>query len=163
MFSRSLLTRNLTKTTKINLVQRAFLGSSSTPKAPNAWIGPKLKRLFLVGGAAGTVGGFAYYLSQDQDRIVSAFGEAEHVPYLALHPERGGAKGLPIAKYYIDDNTENENKKEKLVILGSGWGAISVLKNLDKDKYNVTLVSDNNYFLFTPLLPSATVGTLELR
>jgi NADH dehydrogenase len=163
MFSRSLLTRNLTKNTKINLVQRAFIGSSSKPKVLNAWIGPKLKQLFLVGGAAGTVGGFAYYLSQDQDRIVDAFGEAEHVPYLALRPERGGAKGLPISKYYIDDNTENENKKERLVILGSGWGAISVLKNLDKNKYNVTLVSDNNYFLFTPLLPSATVGTLELR
>ncbi|CEP19644.1 hypothetical protein [Parasitella parasitica] len=163
MFSRSLLARNLPKNPKINLTQRAFLGSSSASKEPHAWIGPKLKRLFVAGGVAGTVGGFAYYLSQDRDRIVDAFGEAEHVPYLALHPERGGAKGLPISQYYIDDNTQHENKKERLVILGSGWGAISVVKNLDKDKYNVTVVSDNNYFLFTPLLPSATVGTLELR
>lgn len=162
MFSRTLLARNLPKNPKVTLPQRTFL-SSSKPKAANAWIGPKLKRLFLVGGAAGAVGGAAYYLSQDRDRLVEVFGEAEHLPYLALHPERGGAKGLPISKYYIDDNSEHEDKRERLVILGSGWGAISVLKNLDKDKYNVTLVSDNNYFLFTPLLPSATVGTLELR
>ncbi|KAG1094671.1 hypothetical protein G6F42_018713 [Rhizopus arrhizus] len=142
MFSRSLLatSRNLPKKTNMRLVQRAFLGSSfSPPKVPNAWIGPKLKRLFLVGGTAGAVGSFVYYLSQDQDRVVDVFGESEHVPYLALHPERGGAKRLPISKYYIDDNTEHENKKERLVILGSGWGAISVIKNLDKDKYNVTL------------------------
>ncbi|KAK4519381.1 uncharacterized protein ATC70_009616 [Mucor velutinosus] len=167
MFSRSLLatSKSLPRKTNVRLVQRAFLGSSSSssPKVPNAWIGPKLKRLFLVGGTVGAVGSFAYYLSQDQDRVVGAFGESEHVPYLALHPERGGAKGLPISKYYIDDNTKHENTKERVVILGSGWGAISVIKNLDKDKYNVTVVSDNNYFLFTPLLPSATVGTLELR
>ena len=29
--------------------------------------------------------------------------------------------------------------------------------------YHVTVVSPINYFLFTPMLPSATVGTLEFR
>ncbi|RKP05334.1 hypothetical protein THASP1DRAFT_9338, partial [Thamnocephalis sphaerospora] len=53
--------------------------------------------------------------------------------------------------------------KPRLVILGSGWGSASLLKKLDTEKYDVTVVSPNNYFLFTPLLPSATVGTLELR
>ncbi|ORX90509.1 nucleotide-binding domain-containing protein [Basidiobolus meristosporus CBS 931.73] len=56
-----------------------------------------------------------------------------------------------------------EQAKPRLVVLGSGWGAISLLKELDTEKYDVTVVSPNNYFLFTPLLPSATVGTLELR
>ncbi|ORX90768.1 nucleotide-binding domain-containing protein [Basidiobolus meristosporus CBS 931.73] len=58
---------------------------------------------------------------------------------------------------------KSTHEKPRLVVLGSGWGAISLLKELDKDKYDVTVVSPNNYFLFTPLLPSATVGTLELR
>ncbi|ELR21867.1 NADH dehydrogenase, extrinsic, putative [Acanthamoeba castellanii str. Neff] len=51
--------------------------------------------------------------------------------------------------------------KPKLVILGSGWGALSVVRELDTSKYDVTIVSPRNYFLFTPLLPSVTVGTLE--
>jgi NADH dehydrogenase FAD-containing subunit len=36
-------------------------------------------------------------------------------------------------------------------------------RDLDKTKYDVTLISDRNHFLFTPLLPSTTVGTLEFR
>ena len=53
--------------------------------------------------------------------------------------------------------------KPRLVILGSGWGAVSMLKGLDRDAYEVTVVSPRNYFLFTPLLPSATTGQVESR
>ena len=38
-----------------------------------------------------------------------------------------------------------------------------MLKNLDKNEYNVTVVAPDNYFCFTPLLPSACVGTVEPR
>ena len=38
-----------------------------------------------------------------------------------------------------------------------------MLKELNPDDYHVTVISPTNYFLFTPMLPSATVGTLELR
>jgi len=38
-----------------------------------------------------------------------------------------------------------------------------MLKELNPDDYHVTVVSPTNYFLFTPMLPSATVGTLELK
>lgn len=57
----------------------------------------------------------------------------------------------------------NGEKKKTLVILGSGWGSISLLKNLDTTLYNVVVVSPRNYFLFTPLLPSVPTGTVELR
>ncbi len=36
-------------------------------------------------------------------------------------------------------------------------------KDLDKEKFHVSIVSPRNHFLFTPLLPSTTVGTLEFR
>jgi NADH dehydrogenase FAD-containing subunit len=36
-----------------------------------------------------------------------------------------------------------------------------VVRELDTSKYDVTIVSPRNYFLFTPLLPSVTVGTLD--
>lgn len=58
---------------------------------------------------------------------------------------------------------EDGRKKKTLVILGSGWGSIPLLKNLDTSLYNVVVVSPRNYFLFTPLLPSVPTGTVELR
>lgn len=57
---------------------------------------------------------------------------------------------------------EGEQRK-KLVVLGSGWGALSVLMHLTPGQFDVTVVSPRNYFLFTPLLPSVTVGTVESR
>lgn len=85
----------------------------------------------------------------------------------ALSPRRGGPKNLPIAEVLVDDedcDTMREQKdKPKLVILGTGWGSVAMLKELNPGDYHVTVVSPNNYFLFTPMLPSATVGTLELR
>ncbi|RKO91766.1 hypothetical protein BDK51DRAFT_20835 [Blyttiomyces helicus] len=56
-----------------------------------------------------------------------------------------------------------DHTKKTVAILGSGWAATSILKDLDTEHYNVVVVSPRNYFLFTPLLPSCTVGTLELR
>jgi len=52
--------------------------------------------------------------------------------------------------------------RKKVVILGSGWAGVNMLSQINTDAYEVTMVSPNNYFLFTPLLPSAVVGTLQL-
>lgn len=48
-------------------------------------------------------------------------------------------------------------------MIGTGWGSVSLLKKLDTENYNVVVVSPRNYFLFTPLLPSCTTGTIEHR
>ncbi|KAF5309014.1 hypothetical protein D9619_013565 [Psilocybe cf. subviscida] len=53
--------------------------------------------------------------------------------------------------------------KKTLVVLGSGWGATSLLSTLDTTDYNVVVISPKNFFLFTPLLPSVAVGTLNPR
>ena len=58
---------------------------------------------------------------------------------------------------------DNVKARKKLVVLGSGWGAMSLLRQLDPGLYDVHVVSPRNYFLFTPLLPSVTVGTVEPR
>ncbi|CAG8512319.1 24584_t:CDS:10, partial [Gigaspora margarita] len=77
---------------------------------------------------------------------------------IRLCTRKGGPKGLVIAEHLTDEKDyENTTKRPRLVILGSGWGAISLIKGLDKKKYHVTIVSPQ------PLLPSATVGTLEPR
>eukprot|EP01084_Bolivina_argentea_P171953 297896_1 len=57
----------------------------------------------------------------------------------------------------------SRNQRKKVVILGSGWGGYSVAKNINRNHYDVTMVSPRNHFLFTPLLPSTTTGTLEYR
>ncbi|KAF1949306.1 FAD/NAD(P)-binding domain-containing protein [Byssothecium circinans] len=53
--------------------------------------------------------------------------------------------------------------RERIVILGSGWGGYTAAKNLDPAKYQVVVVSPRSYFAFTPLLASTSVGTLEFR
>lgn len=55
------------------------------------------------------------------------------------------------------------NGKKKIVILGSGFAALSVVKKVDLDFYDIDIVSPRNHFLFTPLLPGTTVGTIEFR
>jgi NADH:ubiquinone reductase (non-electrogenic) len=50
----------------------------------------------------------------------------------------------------------------RIVILGTGFGAFNLVAGLRRG-YDITVVSPRNHFLFTPLLPSTTVGTLEFR
>ncbi|KAJ5835202.1 FAD-dependent pyridine nucleotide-disulfide oxidoreductase [Penicillium robsamsonii] len=61
------------------------------------------------------------------------------------------------------DQSPPDPSKKTLVILGTGWGSVSLLKKIDTENYNVIVVSPRNYFLFTPLLPSCTTGLIEHR
>ena len=54
-------------------------------------------------------------------------------------------------------------KKERVVVLGTGWGAAAFLKDVDMSKYDVTVISPRNFFLFTPMLAGAATGTVEYR
>lgn len=58
---------------------------------------------------------------------------------------------------------KNYLNKKKIIILGTGWGGFRLAQDIDKKKYEVTIISPRNHFLFTPLLPSTAVGTLEFR
>ncbi|KAF2687808.1 pyridine nucleotide-disulfide oxidoreductase-like protein [Lentithecium fluviatile CBS 122367] len=53
--------------------------------------------------------------------------------------------------------------RERVVILGSGWAGYTVARELDAKKYQAVVVSPRSYFVFTPLLASTSVGTLEFR
>jgi len=61
---------------------------------------------------------------------------------------------------YLDEHNAPE-EKEKMVILGTGWAAMSLVNALNLFRYDVTLVSPRNYFLFTPLLAEAVVGNVS--
>ena len=73
----------------------------------------------------------------------------------------GGEEGRPFPG--DDMKISLLSGRRKLVILGSGWGAVSVVSHLKPGLYDVTVVSPRNYHLFTPLLPSVAVGTVEPR
>ena len=60
-------------------------------------------------------------------------------------------------------NDENNIRKEKIVVLGTGWGGHAFLKTIDSSRYDVTVISPRNYFLFTPMLAASAVGTVEFR
>lgn len=109
----------------------------------------------------------AFFIYDASTYKETAVTEEVHVSERALNPRRGGPKNLPIAEVLIDDDDSEENKrrkdKPKLVILGGGWGGVAMLKELNPEDYHVTVISPANYFLFTPMLPSATVGTLEIK
>ena len=55
------------------------------------------------------------------------------------------------------------SSKPVLIVLGTGFGGFSLIKHLRRDLFRVIVVSPRNHFLFTPLLPSTTVGTIEFR
>ena len=40
----------------------------------------------------------------------------------------------------------------QILIIGSGWGSASFLKNIDTNKYDVSVISPTNKFTYTPLL-----------
>ncbi|GAA5967379.1 hypothetical protein JCM8115_006122 [Rhodotorula mucilaginosa] len=57
----------------------------------------------------------------------------------------------------------NESGKEHLVIVGSGWAGYAVMQKLDRSRYSVTMISPTEYFVFTPLLSGAAVGTNDFN
>ncbi|EFQ28610.1 hypothetical protein CGRA01v4_07162 [Colletotrichum graminicola] len=60
-------------------------------------------------------------------------------------------------------NSPTERKRERVVVLGSGWAGYAFARELDPKKFERILISPRSYFVFTPLLASTSVGTLEFR
>ncbi|KAK9914887.1 hypothetical protein WJX75_001929 [Coccomyxa subellipsoidea] len=85
-------------------------------------------------------------------------------PQLVKESNNGATKpdGMPV--YY--GRGGKYSGKPRVVVLGSGWGAMSFIKSLsrrDSENLEVTIVSPRNYFLYTPLLPACATGTVEER
>lgn len=59
--------------------------------------------------------------------------------------------------------TEKGKDKPRVVVLGTGWAGCRLMKGIDTRLYDVVCVSPRNHMVFTPLLASTCVGTLEFR
>ncbi|KAG8722479.1 hypothetical protein FRC08_001534 [Ceratobasidium sp. 394] len=123
---------------------------------------------FVIGSATLGIGliGAGVFI---HDAFTYTDKHVENVPVnpLALKPTTGGPKNLPIASSLVGDEEDDEakvlSKKPRLVIVGGGWGAVGVLQKLKPMDYHVIIVSPDTYTNFTPLLPSAAVGTVQVR
>ncbi|KAI0447374.1 pyridine nucleotide-disulfide oxidoreductase-domain-containing protein [Xylaria telfairii] len=145
------------------------LSGKPLPQGRSAFLNFAYRSAAILGTGVGFVAVlFAAFFAYDSTTYKESvtFGDC-HVSEAALDPPRGGPKNLPIIEALLDDDetdqAQEEKQKPRLVILGSGWGSVALLKQLNPDDYHVTVISPKNYFLFTPMLPSATVGTLEFR
>ncbi|KAM5580895.1 external alternative NAD(P)H-ubiquinone oxidoreductase B1, mitochondrial [Rosa sericea] len=102
-------------------------------------------------------------------RASRAFHGYPFAPQLLLLSAISGGGVVAYAESQSDvgsrpiDSNQNEVKKKKVVVLGTGWAGTSFLKHVDASHYDVQVVSPRNYFAFTPLLPSVTCGTVEAR
>lgn len=85
--------------------------------------------------------------------------------FRAVHVTKAVIADPPAGSKTSDEVPANKGiGRKKVVVLGSGWGAISFVKSLQESTpYDVVLVSPRNYFLYTPLLPSAATGAVEER
>ncbi|GBE84186.1 Probable NADH-ubiquinone oxidoreductase, mitochondrial [Sparassis crispa] len=128
-------TTSHTHTLRLQLARR-LASTEATPLTP-----PSPRRFSIIKRFLQTLGGFT---------LLSAGTVATF--YYFAQKDRTPGHQLP-----------HDPEKKTLVILGSGWGATSLLNSLDTSEYNVVLISPRNYFLFTPLLPSVAVGTLNPR
>ena len=43
-------------------------------------------------------------------------------------------------------------KKDKIILVGYGWGSLGFIQHIDTTQYDVALFSKHDHFLYTPLL-----------
>ncbi|KAI0013926.1 FAD/NAD(P)-binding domain-containing protein [Xylariaceae sp. FL0662B] len=79
-----------------------------------------------------------------------------------LYNPQGIAGGLRAASV-VSNNVDPARRKERVVILGSGWAGYAFARTLDPKKFERIMISPRSYFVFTPLLAGTAVGTLEFR
>ncbi|GIL54148.1 hypothetical protein Vafri_9702 [Volvox africanus] len=70
---------------------------------------------------------------------------------------------IPKAAPATADQLPLRTGRPRLVILGTGWAAARLAHDIDPKLYDITVISPRNHMVFTPLLASTTVGTLEPR
>ncbi|QCD84298.1 internal alternative NAD(P)H-ubiquinone oxidoreductase A2, mitochondrial-like [Vigna unguiculata] len=110
---------------------------------------PTIKEHNFVNFAMRGISGTPYYQfpSANSQTVVE---ESE----LELENDQGRYAGLDATK---------PGEKPRVVVLGTGWAACRFLKGLDTKIYDVVCISPRNHMVFTPLLASTCVGTLEFR
>eukprot|EP00933_Yihiella_yeosuensis_P082104 TRINITY_DN95861_c0_g1_i1.p1 TRINITY_DN95861_c0_g1~~TRINITY_DN95861_c0_g1_i1.p1 ORF type:complete len:508 (-),score=109.10 TRINITY_DN95861_c0_g1_i1:3-1526(-) len=88
----------------------------------------------------------------------SVLGAAK-LTHLFINDDLDDIKYAVTRRFYKLQAKDNERKK--VVVLGTGWGALSFVKKLDATEYDVTVVSPRPFFFYTPLLVGSSTGVLS--
>ncbi|XP_008800154.1 internal alternative NAD(P)H-ubiquinone oxidoreductase A2, mitochondrial-like [Phoenix dactylifera] len=118
-------------------------------------------------------------------RNITTSGGLKHLPSSVVmdgfRTESRGISFTPRYQYHSAEQIENKSdyeveeeklpgleptkpgEKPRVVVLGTGWAGCRFLKGLDTKLYDVVCISPRNHMVFTPLLASTCVGTLEFR
>ncbi|XXQ32424.1 FAD/NAD(P)-binding domain-containing protein [Plasmodiophora brassicae] len=54
-------------------------------------------------------------------------------------------------------------RRPRLVVVGTGWAGFRFVRDVLRSAYDVVVISPRDHFVFTPLLASTTIGSLEFR
>src|SRR5215470_16204814 len=81
------------------------------------------------------------------------------------------ANAARFNKQFLEGEISIESAAHKIthiLILGSGFAAVEVLKKLQKEFHSnknirISIVSKDNFLLFTPMLPEVASGMIETR
>lgn len=100
-----------------------------------------------------------------------ALANNPHYPVVAAKIHRFSPTGselfpihfpLQIDVYPKSDTMKQDVSKKKVVLIGGGFAGVNFIKRLYNSKYyDITLVDNNNYNYFTPLLYQVATGFLE--
>lgn len=63
-----------------------------------------------------------------------------------------GASGAAFRSAGAQGTLPLRTGRERLVILGTGWGGARLARDIDPTKYDITVLSPRNHMVFTPLL-----------
>ena len=78
------------------------------------------------------------------------------------------SKLVTYEEHYQYIHTSTHPQTQKILILGGGYAGVGVLENIQKRfqkdvDISISIVSENNFFLHTPMLPELSTGTIEPR
>jgi NADH dehydrogenase FAD-containing subunit len=93
-------------------------------------------------------------------RVPKRAWESGTLKSFATHPKYAFTH---IRNLTVPSKREDGDGRERVLILGSGWAGYTLARRLDPRKYHAIIISPRSYFVFTPLLASTAVGTLEFR
>ncbi|ELR14431.1 NADH dehydrogenase (ubiquinone), putative [Acanthamoeba castellanii str. Neff] len=88
---------------------------------------------------------------------------------VAYRPAAHTATALPLSgprfvrALATTTTVDGGKQRKKLVVLGNGWAGYRLILDVDISKYELSVISPRNYFLFTPLLTSTTVSDVPKR
>lgn len=63
--------------------------------------------------------------------------------------------------YTSFNTTKKIEKKMKIIVLGSGWSAMSLIQKLNENNCDITVISPRSFFFYTPLLAGISTGTVS--